>query len=90
MHNDSYTMGTQKNNISENERLLSALAGAVLVPTGLSLKKRSGNDRWWISDYPYGNLNVNTQNDGMPEDQDNEPQGKSIDEATDRSKLSQL
>ena len=39
MHKYSHTIGTYKNNISENERLLSALAGAALLGHGLVGKK---------------------------------------------------
>jgi len=55
-----------------------------------SLGKRTGDDKENLSDYPDGNLDANSQNDGIRDDQNKKPQGKSVDEATDPSKLSQL
>ena len=91
MNDDSHTTGTQKNNISENERLVSAQTGNALVTHGLVAKKDVletivGK----LSDYPDGNVDANQQKDGMPNNQNNKPQAKSVDEATDPSKLSQL
>lgn len=51
---------------------------------------RTENGKEKLSDYPDGNLDANPKNDGMRDDQNNKPKGKSVDEATDPSKLSQL